>query len=151
VNATSTHHTPVDPTHAAPYPLIRSVYFTAPNPFPALEAFVIDSTTRYAMDLYRFGGGMKAALAEYLECAGGKNIRAILLGTRQGDPNGSELLILCPGFTANLQMFLYLRRQIHHGRRSFASTLFLTGRMTRSGTSCGNWTFRTASCTTKGE
>lgn len=76
--------------HAAPYPLIRSVYFTAPNPFPALEAFVIDCANRYAMDLYRFGGGMKAALSEYLRCNGGRDIKAILLGTRHGDPNGGK-------------------------------------------------------------
>jgi hypothetical protein len=67
------------------------VYFTAPNPFPALEAFVIQSASAYAMDLYRFGGGMKAALGEYLACRGGKEISAILLGTRTGDPNGGEL------------------------------------------------------------
>lgn len=66
------------------------MYFTAPNPFPDLEEFVIDEATTYALDLYRFGGGMKAALSEYLRCNGGKNIKAILLGTRQGDPNGSE-------------------------------------------------------------
>lgn len=86
----ATHHTPANGSAAVPYPPIRSVYFTAPNPFPALEKFVIDSATRYALDLYRFGGGMKSALSEYLACTGGRDVRAILLGTRQGDPNGSK-------------------------------------------------------------
>lgn len=73
-----------------PRQLLRSVYFTAPNPFPELEAFVLSEVELYGLDLYRFGGGMKAALAAYLGCQGGKEIKAILLGTRQNDPNGSE-------------------------------------------------------------
>ncbi|BEI90161.1 uncharacterized protein CcaverHIS019_0302310 [Cutaneotrichosporon cavernicola] len=90
----ATHHTPAHGSAAAvPYPPIRSVYFTAPNPFPALETFVIDSATRYGLDLWRFGGGMKSALSEYLGCGGGKDVRAILLGTRQGDPNGNVAVL----------------------------------------------------------
>lgn len=73
-----------------PRQLLRSVYFTAPNPFPELEAFVLSEVELYGLDLYRFGGGMKAALGAYLSCEGGKDIKAILLGTRQNDPNGSE-------------------------------------------------------------
>lgn len=76
--------------HEVPYAPIRSVYFTAPNPFPEMEEFVVECAERYSLDLWRFGGGMKAALEEYLQCTGGKEIKAILLGTRQGDPNGSE-------------------------------------------------------------
>lgn len=90
VERSATHHTPANGSATVPYPPISSVYFTAPNPFPALEKFVIDSATRYALDLYRFGGGMKSALSEYLGCTGGGDIKAILLGTRQGDPNGSK-------------------------------------------------------------
>lgn len=50
----------------------------------------MESTSRYGLDLYRFGGGMKAALEEYLGCGGGKGVRGVLVGTRHGDPNGSE-------------------------------------------------------------
>lgn len=75
-----------------PRQLIRSVYFTAPNPFPELEAFVLYEVELYGLDLYRFGGGMKAALGAYLDCEGGRDIKAILLGTRQNDPNGSEYI-----------------------------------------------------------
>ncbi|KAL1409661.1 3'-phosphoadenosine 5'-phosphosulfate sulfotransferase [Vanrija albida] len=88
----ATHHRA---QQSAPYPFIRSVYFTSPNPFPEMEAFVIESVNRYALDLYRFGGGMKAALSEYLSCLGGSEVRAILLGTRQGDPNG-KVAVLAP-------------------------------------------------------
>lgn len=73
-----------------PRQLLRSVYFTAPNPFPELEEFVLSEVQLYGLDLYRFGGGMKAALGAYLSCEGGKDIKAILLGTRQNDPNGSK-------------------------------------------------------------
>ncbi|GMK58182.1 hypothetical protein CspeluHIS016_0502140 [Cutaneotrichosporon spelunceum] len=91
----ATHHMPTHGSAAVLYPPIRSVYFTAPNPFPTLERFVIDSATRYRLDLWRFGGGMKSALSEYLGCGGGKDVRAILLGTRQGDPNGN-VAVLAP-------------------------------------------------------
>ena len=85
----ATHHTPPS---TLPYPSIRSIYITAPNPFEALDTFVLDSATRYGLELYRFGGGMKAALDEYLSCGGGKGVKGMLVGTRHGDPNGSESL-----------------------------------------------------------
>ncbi|WVQ85210.1 hypothetical protein IAT38_007375 [Cryptococcus sp. DSM 104549] len=81
----STHHHPPTPL---PYPPIRSIYITAPNPFAELDEFVLSCTGRYGLDLYRFGGGMKAALEEWLACGGGKGVKAVLVGTRQGDPNG---------------------------------------------------------------
>lgn len=84
---TATHHVP---TTSFPYPPIKSVYITAPNPFPQLDQFVISSAERYGLDLYRFGGGMKAALEEYLGCGGGKGVRGVLVGTRRGDPNGGK-------------------------------------------------------------
>ena len=33
---------------------------------------------------------MKSALSEYLGCGGGKGVRAVLVGTRRGDPNGGR-------------------------------------------------------------
>ncbi|WWD22839.1 hypothetical protein CI109_107333 [Kwoniella shandongensis] len=84
----ATHRHPQSDSASLPYPPIRSIYITAPNPFPTLDEFVLDITKRYAMDLYRFGGGMKAALEEYLGCGGGKGVKGVLVGTRQGDPNG---------------------------------------------------------------
>jgi len=74
------------------YPPIKSIYITAPNHFAELDDFTDDSVTRYGMDLYRFGGNMKAALTEYLSCGGGKGVRGILVGTRTGDPNGRKLI-----------------------------------------------------------
>ena len=88
----ATHHKPHDASSAILYPPIKSIYITAPDPFPALETFVLESTERYGLDLYRFGGGMKAALEEYLGCGGGKGVKGVLVGTRRGDPNGG----MCP-------------------------------------------------------
>ena len=75
---------------ASLYPPVKSIYITAPNHFPELDDFTDDSVTRYGMDLYRFGGNMKAALTEYLSCGGGRGVRGILVGTRTGDPNGRK-------------------------------------------------------------
>jgi FAD synthetase len=83
----------VSPT-PLPYPPIKSIYITAPNHFEELDSFTEDSVTRYGMDLYRFGGDMKAALTEYLRCGGGKGVKGVLVGTRSGDPNGRASLSL---------------------------------------------------------
>ncbi|OCF59775.1 FMN adenylyltransferase [Kwoniella mangroviensis CBS 10435] len=82
----ATHHQPSESESSLPYPPIRSIYITAPNPFPELDEFVIDCTKKYKLDLYRFGGGMKSALEEWLN-KGGKGCRSVLVGTRKGDPN----------------------------------------------------------------
>lgn len=85
-------HLPSPPIHhpSLPYPPIRSIYITAPNPFPELDDFVLASAELYGLDLHRFGGGMKAALRDYLGCQGGQGVKGMLMGTREGDPNGSE-------------------------------------------------------------
>jgi FAD synthetase len=89
-----TEHTVLQPPSTAsppaPYPPIKSIYITAPNPFPQLDDFVVDSVERYVLDLHRFGGGMKAALSDYLK-TGGMGVFGMLLGTRKTDPNGGKL------------------------------------------------------------
>ncbi|WVF66325.1 hypothetical protein IAT40_001065 [Kwoniella sp. CBS 6097] len=93
-NASSSFPT-LSSSSSLPYPDIRSIYITAPNPFPELDGFVLDCTKRYKMDLYRFGGGMKAALTEWLGCGGGRGVKGVLVGTRKGDPNDNvEILAL---------------------------------------------------------
>lgn len=85
----------VNPTDTAStstlYPPIRSIYITAPNPFPTLDQFVLDTAKDYNIDLHHFGGGMKAALKAYLGCEGGSGVTAMLMGTRRSDPNGGKL------------------------------------------------------------
>ena len=80
-----------------PYPTIKAVYITGPDHFEQLDDFTADSVTRYGMDIYRYGGDMKAALNRYLAEDGGKGVKAILVGTRTGDPNGSKSASLLLG------------------------------------------------------
>ncbi|KAL7420329.1 3'-phosphoadenosine 5'-phosphosulfate sulfotransferase [Cryptotrichosporon argae] len=84
--ATSSH---IAPAAAPLYAPIKAIYITAPNPFDVLNAFVEAAARRYALDLYTFGGGMKGALMSYLRCGGGRGVKAVLVGTRRGDPNGN--------------------------------------------------------------
>ncbi len=122
--STSTHHSPPS-SSTYPYPPMKSIYITAPNPFPVLESFVLSSADRYGMDLYRFGGGMKAALNEYLGCGGGKGVRGVLVGTRRGDPNGGEcrssewaLQMGIGRLRHCIQILSRSHRLIHRGRHS---------------------------------
>lgn len=75
------------------YPPISAIYITAPYPFPSLESFVESSIHRYNLDLERLGGGMKVALEGFLQSKG-KGVKAVLVGTRRGDPHGASLSIL---------------------------------------------------------
>lgn len=102
------HHCPGDtpgmsrlssaPSRPDLYPPIRAIYVSCDEPFPEVESFVDDSIRRYNLDLVRIGGGMKEALTSYLGptsgtklCAApspGHGVRAMLIGTRRGDPHG---------------------------------------------------------------
>ncbi|WWC66944.1 uncharacterized protein I206_100851 [Kwoniella pini CBS 10737] len=82
------------PDSNLPYPPIKSIYITAPNPFSKLDEFVLDCIKLYKLDLYRFGGGMKNALEEWLNTEG-KGCKSVLVGTRKGDPN-DNVNILAP-------------------------------------------------------
>lgn len=93
---TLAEHIPPPASTSALYPPIRSIYITAPNPFPCLDNFVLDTVKRYGMDLHHFGGGMKAALNAYFRCEGGNGVTAMLMGTRRTDPNGGMCGSGCP-------------------------------------------------------
>lgn len=89
-------------------PKTRSLYVTCDSPFDEVETFVEECCSAYHLDLVRIGGGMKEALAQYLgsssitpssstihldelapgQHAPGEGIKAILIGTRRGDPHG---------------------------------------------------------------
>lgn len=81
---------------------LKAIYITAPSPFDEVESFVDEAATAYKLDLVRIGGGMKSALAVYLDeaqageeerCAGrgkGKGVKSILVGTRRNDPHGGQ-------------------------------------------------------------
>jgi FAD synthetase len=82
-----THHTD-DPPYPTP---IKALYITAPLPFPTLDHFVQRSADWYGLDLIRYGGGMKRALAEFQASSQGNAVRAFFVGTRRGDPHGARL------------------------------------------------------------
>lgn len=73
-------------------PVLKAVYIRCESPFPQVEAFVTLCTERYHLDLAAVDGGMKEGLREYIErskeAGEGKEITAILVGTRRGDPHG---------------------------------------------------------------
>jgi FAD synthetase len=89
-------HQASPPTDGYLYPPIPAIYISAESPFPELEQFVWDSAAYYNLDLVTFGGEMKEALGQYLECEVGKGTKAIMVGTRRTDPHGgkSPLLLL---------------------------------------------------------
>jgi len=105
---------------------IKSVYVRCTSPFPQVEEFVHACAVRYNLDLVRVDGDMKMALSEYLEILknqqqslpskvnghtngnGNANanghledgtelpVKAILVGTRRGDPHGATLDYFSP-------------------------------------------------------
>lgn len=68
------------------------IYVQCQSPFPQVEEFVDECAQRYSLDLVRINAGMKDALARYKdECEQhGRPVRAVLVGTRIGDPYAGE-------------------------------------------------------------
>ncbi|GAA6008732.1 hypothetical protein JCM10207_001701 [Rhodosporidiobolus poonsookiae] len=92
--ASSTPHPPPPPSLSIP-----TVYVRCPSPFPQVEAFVSLCVAWYALELEAVEGGMKQALGEYLDrrnARGADEVKAVLVGTRRGDPHGATLTPLCP-------------------------------------------------------
>ncbi|KAG9045075.1 3'-phosphoadenosine 5'-phosphosulfate sulfotransferase [Tulasnella sp. UAMH 9824] len=92
-------------------PTMQSVYITCVSPFPEVEEFVDHCVARYSLDLVKVPGPMKEGLVQYLELrkARGnddaqdgrndesvKDIAAIFVGTRRGDPHGAKLDFVTP-------------------------------------------------------
>lgn len=69
--------------------------FVAPrDAFADVEAFVEESVLRYHLSLLRVPWPMKSGLQRLQEMA--PAIRAVFIGTRQGDPHASELRVTLP-------------------------------------------------------
>lgn len=50
---------------------------------------------------------MKAALEEWLGCGGGRGVKGVLVGIRQGDPNdGQYYYLLCPVIDESAQLWI---------------------------------------------
>ncbi|GAA5963632.1 hypothetical protein JCM21900_000202 [Sporobolomyces salmonicolor] len=82
---------------SSPLPL-NTIYVRCPSPFPQVEAFTSLCAARYRLALDAIEGGMKTALQGYLDRkrAIGEDIRAVLVGTRRGDPHGASLTAFAP-------------------------------------------------------
>jgi len=65
---------------------VRTVYFEVEDNFPEVEAFMEETCAAYGLSLVRLPP-FKAGLMELIERHG---IRAVLIGTRQNDPDGGE-------------------------------------------------------------
>ncbi|BFZ60957.1 3'-phosphoadenosine 5'-phosphosulfate sulfotransferase [Saitoella coloradoensis] len=66
-----------------------SIYVTPKHPFPQVESFVDESAAAFGLELIRIPVPMKAAFEDYLRRKTG--VRAIMVGTRRGDPHGEGL------------------------------------------------------------
>jgi FAD synthetase len=65
---------------------VRMVYFEVEDNFPEVESFMKDTCDRYALRMQRlppFKTGLMQLIADH-------GIRAVLIGTRATDPDGSE-------------------------------------------------------------
>lgn len=86
------HLAPSSSTAEPSRPHLNSIYIRCLSPFPQVEAFVAVCAARYHLDLEAVEGSMKDALQVYLDGrkASGRAVKAVLVGTRRGDPHGGE-------------------------------------------------------------
>lgn len=76
---------------APPAKRIRAIYVRCPSPFPQVEEFIDECSEAYNLVLEPITAGMKEALATYRERI--PSVKAVLVGTRRGDPHGSKLKV----------------------------------------------------------
>lgn len=77
---------------------LQSIYIVSKDPFSQVEAFTLETSRKYHLALLRVEReNMREAFAEYLSPQGaGKDVKAILVGTRRTDPHGSQLKDFSP-------------------------------------------------------
>lgn len=73
---------------------LRALYVRCQSPFPQVEEFIDECAEIYALDLVPITAGMREALERYREVV--PSVRAVLVGTRRGDPHGSALEAFAP-------------------------------------------------------
>lgn len=95
--AHSPSHT-ASPSRSSPksciQPPIPCIYVQCQSPFPQVEEFVDMCRVRYNLDLWRISAPMKEALQRYKEehlNSSGNEVKAVLVGTRLGDPYSETL------------------------------------------------------------
>ena len=75
-------HAYVEKSH--PGAKLRALYIRDSDPFPKVEDFIEECKKLYHLDLITIQGSMKEALTQMLNDH--TNVKAILMGTRKGDP-----------------------------------------------------------------
>jgi FAD synthetase len=67
---------------------VQFVYFSEENTFPELDKFVEATVDEYGIMLSKYCGGFIEGLSDLVD---NQNVKAILMGTRTGDPHASQL------------------------------------------------------------
>ncbi|GAA97164.1 uncharacterized protein L969DRAFT_91987 [Mixia osmundae IAM 14324] len=76
--------------HAAARPTsIQCMYVRCDSPFDEVESFVETCRARYQLKIDKVAASMKSALAQYQSSH--PAVKAIIVGTRRGDPHGASL------------------------------------------------------------
>ena len=73
---------------------LRALYVRCRSPFPQVEEFIDECAEVYGLDLVPITADMREALERYREVV--PSVRAVLVGTRRGDPHGSALDMFAP-------------------------------------------------------
>lgn len=72
---------------------VRSFFFSRQDDFPEVDAFVHDMAQQYNLGLQVFDGDFQSELESFIQRSG---VKAIVLGTRRGDPNAGGQEVWCP-------------------------------------------------------
>ncbi|KAI8903109.1 hypothetical protein EDD86DRAFT_215363 [Gorgonomyces haynaldii] len=73
---------------------IRCLYVCSGTPFPEVEQFVKACEKQYNLDIMKIQGPMKNALQVFLDS--NRLTRAVLIGTRKGDPYSDKMTDFMP-------------------------------------------------------
>lgn len=88
---------------------LLTFFFHSDADFPEITEFVYSSNKRYHLGMEVLHGDFKAGLVGLLQRSG---VRAILLGTRKGDPNAGDQEVFCPS-SPGWPAFLRVNPMLH--------------------------------------
>lgn len=73
---------------------LAALYVKDANPFPEVEEYIKETTDTYNLELTTIEGSMKNALGQFLKSK--PHLKAMILGTRNGDPGSRGLSHFAP-------------------------------------------------------